>query len=55
VADQLADGQMEIVRSDDRPQETAISIVSCGHSVNNPRIEMFATFVLAALAANTRF
>jgi hypothetical protein len=55
VADQLADGQMEIVRSDDRPPETEISIVSYGHSANNPRIELFASFVMAALAANTRF
>jgi hypothetical protein len=55
VADQLADGQMEIVLPDDRPPETEISIVPYGHSANNPRIELFASFVMAALAANTRF
>jgi hypothetical protein len=55
VADQLVAGQMEIMRSDDRPPETEISIVPYGHSANNPRIELFASFVLAALAANARF
>jgi DNA-binding transcriptional LysR family regulator len=55
VADQLADGSMEIVLPDYRPSDTDIAIVHYGHSANNPRIELFAAFLVATLAANTRF
>ncbi len=55
VADQLADGRMEIVLPEYRPLDTDISIVYYGQSANNPRIELFASFMVATLAANTRF
>jgi hypothetical protein len=54
VADQLADGWMETVLPDDRPRDTAVPIVHHGHSANTPRIEPFASFMVAALAANVR-
>jgi DNA-binding transcriptional LysR family regulator len=52
VAESLADGRLEIILPQYRPDFADVSAVHYGHTANNPKIELFTSFLMAELSAN---